>query len=149
MEGRIRISDQLAVGPQPTEEQLKQFAEEGFKSVVNLRMSDEEDQSLSPDEEGVKVRSLGMEYLHIPVSKKAIQPEQVDSFREEIRRLPKPVFAHCHLGKRAGALAMMHAACEAGMSGDQTLERAEQMGFKCDVPELKGFVKGYIDRSRR
>ncbi|MFQ5804107.1 MAG: beta-lactamase hydrolase domain-containing protein [Candidatus Methylomirabilales bacterium] len=147
MEDRIRISHQLTVGSQPTEGQLKQFAEEGFKSVVNLRISDEEDQPLSPDEEGVKVRSLGMEYLHIPISKKAIQPEQVDSFRQEIRRLPEPVFVHCHLGKRAGALAMMHTACEAGISGDQTLERAEQMGFKCDVPELKEFVTGYIDRT--
>ena len=147
MEGPMRINEQLTVGPQPTEEQLKHIAEEGFKSVVNLRMPGEEEQPLSPDEEGVRVRSLGMEYLHIPVSKKVMQPEQVDSFRQEISRLPEPVFVHCHLGKRAGALVMMHTACEAGMSGDQTLERAEQMGFECDVPQLREFVKGYIDRS--
>ena len=147
MEGPMRINEQLTVGPQPTEEQLKQLATEGFKSVVNLRIPGEEEQPLSPDEEGVRVRSLGMQYLHIPVSKKAMQLEQVDSFRQEIRRLPEPVFVHCHLGKRAGALVMMHTACEAGMSGDQTLERAEQMGFECDVPQLREFVKGYVDRS--
>ena len=149
MEGPMRINEQLTVGPQPTEEQLKQLATEGFKSVVNLRMPGEEEQPLSPDQEGEKVRALGMQYLHIPVSKKAMQPEQVDSFRQEISRLPEPVFVHCHLGKRAGALVMMHTACEAGMSGDQTLERAEQMGFECDVPELKEFVQGYVDWSRK
>ncbi|MFQ6020072.1 MAG: beta-lactamase hydrolase domain-containing protein, partial [Dehalococcoidia bacterium] len=123
MENRIRIDDQLTIGAQPTEEQLKHLAKEGFRSVVNLRMPGEEEQPLSPEEEGEKVRALEIEYLHIPVSKKAMQPEQVDSFRQEIRRLPEPVFVHCHLGKRAGALAMMHTACEAGISGDQTLER--------------------------
>ncbi len=43
MEGPMRINEQLTVGPQPTEEQLKHIAEEGFKSVVNLRMPGEEE----------------------------------------------------------------------------------------------------------
>lgn len=149
MEGRKRINDQLTVGAQPTEEQLKQLAEEGFKSVVNLRMSGEKEQPLSPDEEGEKVRDLGLEYVHIQVPMTAMQPEQVDRFRKEVKRLPGPVFVHCYLGKRAGAFAMMDTACEAGISGDQTLEQAEQMGFKCDVPELREFVKGYVDRNRK
>ena len=88
MEGRKRINDQLTVGAQPTEEQLKQLAEEGFKSVVNLRMSGEKEQPLSPDEEGEKVRDLGLEYVHIPVPMTAMQPEQVDRFRKEVKRLP-------------------------------------------------------------
>jgi uncharacterized protein (TIGR01244 family) len=139
----------LTIGAQPTDEQLKHLAEEGFKSVVDLRVPGEEEQPLSPDEEGEKVRALGMEYLHIPVPKKGMQQGQVDQFRQELTVLPGPVFAHCHLGMRAGALAMMHTACEAGMSSDQTLERAEQMGFKCDVPQLKEFVKDYVDRHRK
>lgn len=149
MEGRMRINDHLTVGPQPTEEELKQLVAEGFRSVVNLRMPGEEEQPLSPDDEKEQVRALGLEYLHIPVSKEGIQPEQVDRFRHKVQRLPGPVFVHCHSGKRAGALAMIHTACEAGISGEQTLHQAEQMGFRCDVPQLKEFVKGYVDRNRR
>ena len=148
MEDRMKLSDHISVGAQPSEEQLRKMADEGIKAVVNLRTAGEEDQPLSPDEEGAKVRALGMEYLHIPVSAKEPQDEQVDQFRAEVPRLPGPLFVHCASGKRAGAFAMMHQAVEAGWSGDETLEKAEQMGFECDVPALKDFVRGYIDKNK-
>lgn len=149
MQERMKISDQITVGAQPTAAQLQELAQEGFKSVVNLRTPGESDQPLSPEEEGNKVRALAMKYLHIPVSSQAIQPEQVDQFREHIRQLPGPVFVHCHQGKRAGALVMMQGAIEAGWTGDQALQTAQEMGFQCDVPALAEFVKGYIDRNRK
>ena len=37
------------------------------------------------------------------------------------------------------------AAVEEGMSGDEAVQKAEDMGFECDVPELEAFVKKYID----
>lgn len=43
---------------------------------------------------------------------------------------------------RAGAMARMHVSCEHGMTGEQTLQKAEEMGFECDQPELVEFVKG-------
>ncbi len=148
MEDRMKLNDHISVGAQPSEEQLRQMAEEGIKAVVNLRTEGEEDQPLSPAAEGEKVRALGMEYLHIPVSSKEPRAEQVDQFRAEVPQLPGPVFVHCASGKRAGAFAMMHQAVEAGWSGDETLEKAEQMGFECDVPALKDFVRGYIDENQ-
>lgn len=149
MQDRMKISDQITVGAQPTEEKIPQLAREGFKSVINLRTVGEKEQPLSPEEEGAKVKAAGMSYLHIPVSSQAMSPEQVDQFREELTRQPGPVFVHCHKGKRAGAFAMMHAAVGAGWSGEETLQKAEQMGFACDQPALKDFVKGYIDRNRK
>jgi uncharacterized protein (TIGR01244 family) len=148
MQEAMRLSENLTVGAQPSEEQLKQLAGQGVKSIVNLRTEGEDEQPFSPEEEGEKVRALGMQYLHIPVSSKAPRPEQVDQFRSELPRLPGPVFVHCHKGKRAGAFAMMHMAVESGMSGDDTLEQAEQMGFECDSPALKDFVRGYVDQNR-
>lgn len=148
MEDRMKLSDHISVGAQPSEEQLRKMAEEGIKTVVNLRTAGEEDQPFSPEEEGERVRALGMEYLHIPVSSKEPRAEQVDQFRVEVPQLPGPVFVHCAKGKRAGAFAMMHQAVEAGWSGDETLEKAEQMGFECDVPALKDFVRDYIDKNQ-
>jgi uncharacterized protein (TIGR01244 family) len=115
---------------------------------VNLRTVGEQDQPLSPEAEGEKVRALGMAYLHIPVSTKDMKAEQVDEFRRKFAGLPKPVFAHCHRGTRAEAFVMMGMAVEQGMSGDHTLRQTEQMGFRCDQPALKEFVKGYLDRHR-
>lgn len=145
MQDRMKMNDHVSVGAQTSEEQLRQLASEGFKSVVNLRTEGEKDQPLSPEAEGEKVRELGLAYLHIPVSAKEPKPEQVDRFRAEVSGLPGPVFVHCASGKRAGAFTMIHQAVESGWSGDETLEKAEQMGFQCDVPELKDFVRGYVD----
>lgn len=144
MEAR-KINDEVTVGPQPSADRLKELARQGFRSVVNFRTEGEEDQPLSPAQEGEKAKGLGLEYLHVPVSMKSMGPETVDGFRQRFPDLPKPVFAHCKSGKRAGAMVMMHMACEQGMSGKETLAQAERMGFECDQPELKQFVEQYVD----
>lgn len=41
---------------------------------------------------------------------------------------------------------MMHLGVEQGTSGDGVIEKAESMGFVCDAPELKCFVRDYVDR---
>ena len=148
MSERNKINDQVTVGAQVSEEEVKRLPQEGFKTVVNLREPGEQEQPISPDDERKFVEAAGMKYLHIPVSGKDMKAEQVDRFRRELGLLPGPVFVHCHKGKRAGAFAMMHTAVEAGMTGEETLQRAEQMGFECDTPQLKEFVAGYIDRNR-
>lgn len=145
---RMKITENLSVGAQPSEEQLRNMAGAGVRTVVNLRTEGEQDQPLSPQEEGEKVRAIGMEYVHIPVSMQGMGPELVDQFREKLKQVPAPVFVHCHKGKRAGAFAMMHQAVESGMTGEETLKQAEQMGFECDVPALKEFVTGYVDSHR-
>ncbi len=40
---------------------------------------------------------------------------------------------------------MMHQAVEQGMTGEQTLKQAEEMGFECEQEELREFVKNYVD----
>src|SRR5262249_21345774 len=37
MEDRMKINDDVTVGPQPTEDQLAELARTGFRTVVNLR----------------------------------------------------------------------------------------------------------------
>jgi uncharacterized protein (TIGR01244 family) len=148
MEERMKINENVTVGAQPSEEHLRGLSRQGFRTIVNLRMVGEDEQPLSPAAEGEKVRALGMEYLHIPVSTKEMKAEQVDEFRGKVAALPKPLYAHCRRGKCAGAFVMMDLAVGHGMSGDQTLQQAEQMGFECDQPELMEFVKTYVDQRR-
>jgi len=145
MKNTMKINDHVTVGPQPSEDDLKQLSQQGFKTVVNFRTDGEEEQPLSPADEEEKVKAAGMEYLHIPVSMKSMGPELVDQFRAKYPGLPKPVLAHCKSGKRAGATVIMHVACETGMTGEQTLQKAEDMGFECDQPKLLEFVKNYVD----
>lgn len=145
MPDKMKINDQVTVGPQPSEEEIKQLSQEGFQAVVNFRTDGEDEQPLSTAAEGERVESAGMKYLNIPVSMESMGPEQVDQFRSQFKDLPKPLYAHCKSGKRAGAMVMMHMAVEQGMSGDQTLQKAEEMGFECEKEELRTFVKSYVD----
>lgn len=145
MNHALQLNNELTVGPQPTPADLDQFAENGIQSVINLRNEGEDDQPLGPDAEAEAVKSRGMTYLHLPVSTGSVSHATVDEFRRALDELPKPVLVHCKSGKRAGAFAMMHLAAERGMSGEKTLEQAEQLGFECDQPQLKEFVKEYVD----
>lgn len=149
MKDRIKISDRVTSAIQPSEEEIKKLPQQGFKSVINLRCAGEEEQPLSPKEEGDMVQKLGMKYLHISVStKEGIKPELVDRFRKEIELLPAPVFVHCHTGKRAGAFTMMYLAVKEGLTGEEALQKAMSIGFACDVPQLKAFFINYIDQHK-
>lgn len=149
MQDRMKINDEVTVGPQPSTEEIGQLRDEGFQTVANFRVGGEDDQPLPPQEEGDQVQAAGMEYYHNPVSPDSLSPAVVDEFRQAYANLPKPMFAHCKGGKRAGAMVMMHLACEQGLSGEQTLRQAEELGFECDQPELVDFVTAYVDSHGR
>lgn len=146
MQNTMKINRNVTVGPQPSSDQIKKLREDGFQTVINFRSSGEEKQPLSPDQEQTVVRSAGMDYRHFPVSMESMDSKLVDRFRAEYGQLPKPIFAHCKSGKRSGAMVMMQVACENGMTGEQTLEQAESMGFECDKEALRKFVKDYVDQ---
>jgi uncharacterized protein (TIGR01244 family) len=149
MSQRIEIEDGLIVHTsQPSREELAQLAPEGFKAVANLRMPGEQNQPLSPEEEGEVVRQTGMTYVHVPVASTGPQPEQVDRFREELARLEGPVLVHCASGKRSGAFALLYVAARDGLSGDETLAKAKELGFDWKSPELEDFVRHYRNQER-
>ena len=146
MKDPIPVNERFVVGQdQPRPEDLSDLATRGFKSIVNLRTSGEEEQTMSPQEEGEQARKTGLRYVHIPVSGDDMRQELVDRFREEVSALPGPVFVHCASGKRSGAFTMMHVGIDKGMSGEEVLQQALNMGFECDAPGLKNFVKRYVD----
>ena len=145
MPDRIQINDDITVGAQPSEAELKAMADEGVKSLVNLRTDDEPMQRLSPEEEGRIAREFGLEYAHIPVSMEEADMQLVDRFRKQLDRLSKPAYIHCRLGKRAGAFVMMDQGVKTDMSGEKVLKSAEDMGFEWDEEALAGFVKDYVN----
>ncbi|MCC9607354.1 protein tyrosine phosphatase family protein [Blastopirellula sp. JC732] len=142
----IKINDEVTVGPQPNEAEIEELKCQGFRTIVNFREDGEDNQPSALLNEKGWVVAAEMEYLHLPVSPQGMSPQAVDEFREKYPYLPKPIYAHCASGKRAGAMVMMRQACQHGMSGDETLEQAKRMGFQCDKPKLMEFVKNYVDR---
>jgi len=145
MEDTIRVADQVFVGRQPTQAELEQLQKDGFRTLINFRHDGEDEQPLSPEDEGENVERLKMGYLHLPISFKAITPAVVDRFRREMANIPKPLFAHCKTGRRAGLMMLMHFGIEQKMSGKDALAQAEALGFKCDADETKQFVIDYVE----
>ncbi len=147
MKDQIKISKDITSARQPSEEEMKKLPQQGFKSVINLRTAGEEDQPISPEAEKDIIQRLGMEYLHIPISNKETpKPEHIDIFRKALECMPKPIYVHCHRGKRSGALIMIDLALKEGMTGEEALQKAMSMGFECDVPQLKDFFVNYINQ---
>lgn len=149
MPAYIELLDQVYIGPQPSEEDLRALATEGIRTVVNFRTHGEENQPLSPASEGRFVEELGMAYLHVAVAPPLLTHELVDSFREQFRELPRPVFAHCKVGLRAGLLLVMHQAAEQGIAAEEALQAAEERGFACPHPGMRQLIHDYVAAQQR
>lgn len=145
MPERLKINEEVTIAPQPDEAEIQSLPEVGFRSVVNLRAEGEDAQQIAPQAEGEMVKAAGMQYLHLPVAMSSLDEELVNTFRRHYRGIPKPMYVHCELGKRAGALVLMHIACERGLTSEEAMEQAHEMGFDCEQPQMKEFVKTYIE----
>lgn len=147
MQDTVDINTRFTVAKfAPDAEQVRQAAEEGFRSIINMQTDDEDKKlRIQPQEEGRIADEARLTYLHHPVDAEKLSDELVDSFRRKAMDLPVPVLVHCASGRRSGAFVMMHVACEKGMDGDEVIAKAEEMGFECDTPELEKFVKDYVN----
>ncbi len=126
MEAIKKINDELTIAGQVTPEQLRQVAQEGFKSVLNLR---------SPDEEGFlsneqqQAEALGLYYVNIPVKFEAINDEIAARVLMQTNKLPKPTLVHCDSAMRAAVIVLMHIATRQGATLRQAFKQAEQLGL--------------------
>lgn len=147
MEDTVQINDRFTIAKfAPDADQIRQAAQEGFRSLINMQTEDEENKpKMKPQEEAEKAKEAGLIYLHHPVDGEKLSEDVVDSFRRKATELPPPVLVHCASGKRSGAMVMMHIGCEQDMTGGEVIEKAEEMGFECDTPKLEKFVKNYVD----
>ena len=147
MHDTVQINDRFTIAKfAPEAEQIRQAAQEGFQSLVNMQTADEDDKlKMKPEEERQTAEQAGLTFLHHPVDGEKLSDALVDEFRQKATALPAPVLVHCASGKRSGAFVMMHIGCEQGMTGEEVIKKAEEMGFECDTPQLEGFVKSYVD----
>ena len=107
MQNRKKLSDNISAGGQPSADNLRSLAGEGYRSIVNLRRDGEKDQPLTPEAEGEAAREAGLDYRHIPVNPAAPTDEDVAAFKAAIADLPGPVYVHCAAGGRACTLSLI------------------------------------------
>ena len=113
---------------QPTEEAIKQFAELGVKTVINLRQESEL-ASLDFDEKGA-VENAGMTYIHAPMGR-GIPPDTT------LRRImdaldtnaDAPVLLHCASSNRVGTIWSVYTGLRAGLSTENALSEGQAAGM--------------------
>ena len=98
---RLEPADGITAAGQPSENRLKELADDGYAAVIDLRTMGE-DRGL--DEEHV-VEDLGMDYVSLPIAGRgAVNFENARKLDEILGKYDKPVLVHCGSGNRVGAL---------------------------------------------
>jgi protein tyrosine phosphatase (PTP) superfamily phosphohydrolase (DUF442 family) len=102
----LHLSDRLATAGQPTIEQYPAIAAAEYQVVINLALTDSP--SALVDEQSI-ARSLGLEYIHIPVI--WTEPTLAD-FQEFMNIMDKysaqKVFVHCAANKRVSVFLYLY-----------------------------------------
>jgi protein tyrosine phosphatase (PTP) superfamily phosphohydrolase (DUF442 family) len=133
-----RVNDQISTGGQPSEEQLRAAAAEGFRTVINLA-------TINPryslkDEAGL-VWSLDMTYHHIPVEWEYPQESDFAAFEAVVQDLPEgKTLIHCAANFRVTAFYSLYAMKHLGWSEAQAAEFRAPIWEGSDYPIWGEFI---------
>jgi protein tyrosine phosphatase (PTP) superfamily phosphohydrolase (DUF442 family) len=133
-----KVDDQLITGGQPTEQQLRDAADEGVRTVVNLALLDP--RYALEDEAGL-VRSLGMTYHHIPVEWENPLPSDFAAFEQAMQTLPGgTTLIHCAANFRVTAFYSLYALKHLGWSEAQADQFRASIWQGSDYPIWEAFI---------
>ncbi|MEJ6487264.1 sulfur transferase domain-containing protein [Nostoc punctiforme UO1] len=121
-----KINDQLAIAGQITPDQLKQIADEGYKSVLNLRLPDET--GLLADEQE-KTQFFGLYYVNFPTKTEDINHQGMLQIYQTIAELPKPTLIHCDNSIRSAAIVLLYIAIKQGITFEKALQKVITLGL--------------------
>ena len=94
----LEIYPWLGTAGMPTADQIACIADAGYQAVINLAL-DESPGAIT--DEGERVTSLGMKYIHIPVVWESPQISDLEEFFTSMQQVKGlKVFVHCVLNMR-------------------------------------------------
>ncbi len=135
-----RVAEGFYRGGQPHRQGFEYLKQLGVKTVINLR---------AENQEAEEVKSLGLHYVHIPMSAWEHVPEsKIQMFFQVLRdRDSYPVFVHCERGAdRTGFMVGLYRIAFEGWSGDRAYEEARAHGMYPWYLGLKHQLYGFADR---
>jgi sulfide:quinone oxidoreductase len=98
------LSEDFAIGPQVSRDDIAQIKTQGFATVICLRPDHEETGQLSFEELSDLGQPSGLEVHHVPVIPGKMTKGDTENFRAIFAEAPKPVFAYCKSGGRAKSI---------------------------------------------
>lgn len=135
-----QMDERFYRGSQPTAEQYKALKEMGIDTVIDLR-KDSEDYSKST------VESLGMKYVHVPMTGWTTRDESVDDFLTAINDPANgEVYVHCAAGKhRTGLVGAIYRLEKYGWDYDTAYKEMKNYEYYSGLfhRKIKSYVKKY------
>lgn len=132
------LNENLSSSGMPTAEQMKEVAEAGTQVVINLAPAIVKD--ALPNEDSL-VKSLGMEYVHIPVEwNKPTKQNLEDFFAAMDERQGEKVLVHCQANYRASSFVMLYRVLKLGWKKDEAIPVMEKMWNPEDFPVWQNFI---------
>jgi protein tyrosine phosphatase (PTP) superfamily phosphohydrolase (DUF442 family) len=121
----VALSGELATGGQPSEEHIQELAQAGFELIINLGLLDP--RYCLEDEAGL-VRSLGLEYHHIPVDFQAPKIEDLTQFFKVMQAAEgKSIFVHCAANYRVSSFVSLYGQAKLGWSSEQAAAHVRRL----------------------
>lgn len=130
--GRMPVEGVLT-GGQPSPRQLKKLADLGYRTIINMRLPEEEGNT-----DPRAVSGLGMDYVSLPLAGSAgINEKNARALAEILERSERPVLIHCASGNRIGAIMGLKAHVVDGLSPEKAMEVAKAAGITRLEPRLR------------
>ncbi|MEM9556140.1 MAG: protein tyrosine phosphatase family protein [Acidobacteriota bacterium] len=140
---RLHTLDGVFLASQPQPADFERARTDGVKTVINLRHEDETD-----FDEPTVVEELGLGYVHLPFNgPDELTDEVFDQARELLRTTERPILLHCGSANRVGAVWLPYRVLDEGLSWDEALAEAKEVGLK--TPAYEELAKDYVERHSR
>jgi len=132
------LTEHLSSSGMPTVEQMKDIADAGVQVIVNLAPHDVP--RALPDEGGL-ANTLGIEYIHIPVTWRAPESDALIQFMDAMDvHADKKIHVHCEANYRASAFIMMYRVLRQGWKKEDAIPIMEKMWNPEDFPIWDQFI---------
>ena len=137
--------EQLSSSGMPTPEQMEGVAEAGIKLVINLAPHDVPNAIPS---EAELVRSLGMEYINIPVNWSTPTRDGLNLFMDAMdANSDKKVHVHCEANFRASAFILIYRVLRLDWKKEDAFKVMHSIWDEDAYPVWKMFIEDMLKRS--
>jgi uncharacterized protein (TIGR01244 family) len=134
------IIGEITVAGQPTDDEIKDLAERGFKTLINVRSPDEMDEPEAP-----KAAAVGLTYHEVGFVGGTLRIDHIQRIRQAVDASTGPVVIHCHAGARAAVAAGIIAAEKAGQTAEDALRRIDEADFDVTDSPYEVFIRHYFE----
>ena len=137
-----RVDATVGCGGSTTPAAMTALKQEGYVSVINLRLESEAGADVPAAR--AAAQAAGLKYIHLPFNAASPDTKVVDAFLAAVAdKSNQPVFIHCGSANRVGGVWLIKRVLQDHWMFDRARTEAEAIGLR--DPKLVAFATEYID----